>query len=673
MQRIGSFAKGVWVEAGPGARAIADAATGEVIAEAGNDALDVAGMIAYGREVGGPALRAMDFHDRARMLKALALHLNANKKALYDLSFTTGATQVDHGFDVDGGIGTLFVFASKGRREMPEGHVLIDGGFEPLGKSGAFGGQHIYTPRLGVAFHINPFNFPVWGMLEKIAPAFLAGVPSIVKPATATAHVTELAVRLMLEAGVLPDGALQLITGGVGDALNHLDAQDAVTFTGSARTARMLRGHGGLLDRSVPFTAEQDSLNASILGPDAGPDTPEFDLLVKEVVREMTTKAGQKCTAIRRVIVPDAAVQPVIEAVSAKLAKVVVGDPRTDGVRMGSVVSLSQRRDVLEKAAVIAGEAELVFGGQDGFAPAGDLEKGAFVAPHLFHCLDPDAAEQVHGTEAFGPVSTVMGYRDLGHACALANRGQGSLVASLITHDPEVAREVVQGIGAWHGRVYINDRDAAAEATGHGAPMPHLTHGGPGRAGGGEELGGIRAVKHYMQRVAVQGSPTILSAVTGRWVPGAATSTPDGHPFQVRFGDLFPGRTMRTEPRTVTLEDIEQFAHFTGDTFYAHMDEEAAKRNPFFPGRVAHGYLILSFAAGLFVEPNEGPVLANTGLDNLRFLKPLSPGEAIRVDLTVMDKKSRNAEYGEVRWHASVTNQDGEAVAEYELLTMVAK
>ncbi len=673
MQRIGSFAKGVWVEAGPGARAIADAATGEVIAEAGNDTLDVAGMIAYGREVGGPALRAMDFHDRARMLKALALHLNANKQALYDLSFTTGATQADHGFDVDGGIGTLFVFTSKGRREMPEGHVLIDGGFEPLGKSGAFGGQHIYTPRLGVALHINAFNFPVWGMLEKIAPAFLAGVPSIVKPATATAHVTELAVRLMLDAGVLPDGALQLITGGVGDALDHLEAQDAVTFTGSARTARMLRGHGGLLDRSVPFTAEQDSLNASILGPDAGPGTPEFDLLVKEVVREMTTKAGQKCTAIRRVIVPDAAVQPVIEAVSAKLAKVVVGDPRTDGVRMGSVVSLSQRRDVLEKAAVIAGEAELVFGGQDGFAPVGDAQKGAFVAPHLFHCPDPDAAEQVHATEAFGPVSTVMGYRDLGHACALANRGQGSLVASLINHDPEVAREVVQGIGAWHGRVYINNRDSAAEATGHGAPMPHLTHGGPGRAGGGEELGGIRAVKHYMQRVAVQGSPTILSAVTGRWVPGAATSTPDGHPFQVRFGDLAPGRTMRTEQRTVTLEDIEQFAHFTGDTFYAHMDEDAAQRNPFFPGRVAHGYLILSFAAGLFVQPDEGPVLANTGLDNLRFLKPLSPGEAIRVDLTVMDKKSRNADYGEVRWHASVTNQDDEAVAEYELLTMVAK
>ncbi|MEJ6393578.1 phenylacetic acid degradation bifunctional protein PaaZ [Gymnodinialimonas sp. 2305UL16-5] len=673
MQHVGSFAKGAWVASGPGARAIADAATGQVIAEAGNDTLDVAGMIAYGREVGGPGLRALDFHDRARMLKALALHLNANKQALYDLSFTTGATQADHGFDIDGGIGTLFVFASKGRREMPEGHVLVDGTFEPLGKTGSFGGQHIYTPRLGIALHINAFNFPVWGMLEKIAPALLAGVPSIVKPATATAHVTELCVRLMLDAGVLPEGALQLITGGVGDALDHLDAQDTLTFTGSAQTARMLRGHQGLLNRSVPFTAEQDSLNASILGPDARPGAPEFDLFVKEVVREMTTKAGQKCTAIRRILVPQHLVDPLVEGLSSRLARVLVGDPRKEGVRMGSVVSLSQRRDVLEKAQVIAQESELVFGGQDGFNPEGDLEKGAFVAPHLFVCADPDASEQVHATEAFGPVSTIMPYRDVDHAVSLANRGQGSLVASLITHDREVARQVVTGIGAWHGRVYINDRTSMAEATGHGAPMPHLTHGGPGRAGGGEELGGIRAVKHYMQRVAVQGSPDMLSAITGRWLPGAAKTTPPRHPFQMRFGDLTPGLSLHTEPRTITLADIEHFAEFTGDTFYAHMDERAAERNPFFPGRVAHGYLILSFAAGLFVEPNEGPVLANTGLDNLRFVKPLAPGETIRVDLTVMDRKSRNEEYGEVRWHADVTNQDGDAVAEYELLTMVAK
>lgn len=664
MQRVASFGKGAWIAPNGGARAVSDASTGVVIAEAGNDGLDISGMISYARDVGGPALRAMDFHDRARMLKALALHLGAHKQALYDLSFTTGATQADHGFDVDGGIGTLFVFASKGRREMPEGHVLIDGGFEALGRTGAFGGQHIYTPRLGVALHINAFNFPVWGMLEKIAPALLAGVPSIVKPATATCHVTELCVRLMLEAGLLPDGALQLICGGVGDALDHLGPQDAVTFTGSAQTAGIVAAQ---LDRSVRFTAEQDSLNCSILGPDAVPGSPEFDLMVKEVVREMTTKAGQKCTAIRRIIVPEPLLHPLIEGLSARLSRIVVGDPRDEGVRMGPVVSAAQQKDVLAKAAEIGREAECVFEGECA------MERGAFVPPMLFHCADPDRAEAVHAMEAFGPVSTIMGYRDLDHAVTLANRGEGSLVASLMTHDPEVARAVVSGIGAWHGRVYINDRDAAAEATGHGAPMPHLTHGGPGRAGGGEELGGIRAVKHYMQRVAVQGSPSMLSAVTGKWAPGAARAAADGHPFQVTFGELALGRTLRTEPRVITLEDIEKFAHFTGDTFYAHMDEDAAKRNPFFPGRVAHGYLILSFAAGLFVEPAEGPVLANTGLDNLRFLKPVVPGDSIVVDLTVMEKKSRTEDYGEVRWHARVENQDGDAVAEYELLTMVAK
>ncbi len=664
MQRVASFAKGMWEQPGAGARAIADAATGQVIAEAGNDALDVAGMISYAREVGGPALRRMDFHDRARMLKALAVHLSNHKQILYDLSFTTGATQADHGFDVDGGLGTLFVFASKGRREMPEGQVLLDGGFEALGRTGGFGGQHIYTPRLGVALHINAFNFPVWGMLEKIAPAILAGVPSIVKPATATCHVTELCVRLMLDADVLPDGALQLICGGVGDGLSHLGAQDAVTFTGSAVTAEKVRG---ALNGAVRFTAEQDSLNASILGPDAGPGRPEFDILVKEVVREMTTKAGQKCTAIRRIIAPEPLIHPLIEGLSAQLGRCVVGDPRDKGVRMGPVVSKDQRRDVLEAIEALRGEAEVAFQGD---APGGE---GAFVPLTLLHCADPDAAARVHATEAFGPVSTIMGYRDLDHAVALANRGEGSLVASLITHESDVARQVVQGIGAWHGRVYINDRDSMAEATGHGAPMPHLTHGGPGRAGGGEELGGIRAVTHHMQRVAVQGSPSMITAITDRWVPGAATDAAEGHPFRLRFGDLAIGRTLSTPARRITLEDVEHFAAFTGDTFYAHMDDDAARRNPFFPGRVAHGYLILSFAAGLFVDPAEGPVLANTGLDNLRFLKPIVPGDSIAVDLTVMERKSRTPEYGEVRWHAAVRNHDGDAVAEYELLTMVAK
>jgi len=673
MQNIQSYALGRWIDPGEGARPIADAVTGEVFAQAGNDGLEFAGMIDFAKARGGPALRAMTFHQRAKMLKALALRLNENKQLLYDVSFATGATQSDHAIDVDGGIGTLFVYSSKGRRELPDAQVLLDGELEQLGKTGAFLGQHVYTPKQGVAVQINAYNFPVWGMLEKLAPSLLAGVPSIVKPATVSCYVTEACVRLMIESGILPEGALQLVTGNLGNTLDLLDCQDTVTFTGSADTALHLRQTPNLIHNSVAFTAEQDSLNASILGPDAAPGTPEFDLFIKEVSREMTAKAGQKCTAIRRIIAPEGLVQPVIEALSARLSKTMVGDPRAEGVRMGALVSNAQKRDVLEKAGVIATEAERVFGGQDGFAPVGaDAEMGAFVAPTLFHCADPDKAVKVHETEAFGPVSTIMPYRDLSHAVALANRGRGSLVASVITRDPGVAREVALGIGAFHGRLYFNNRDSMAESTGHGSPMPHMVHGGPGRAGGGEELGGIRGVKHFMQRTAVQGSPEILTAIAGNWVPGASKTTEDAHPFTRRFGELAIGQTLRTGARTITLEDIEHFAEFTGDTFYAHMDQAAAERNPFFPGRVAHGYLLLSFAAGLFVEPSEGPVLANTGLDGLRFLKPVVPGDSITVDLTVKEKTPRNEDYGEVRWHVGLTNQEGDKVAEYELLTMVA-
>ncbi|TBX21539.1 phenylacetic acid degradation bifunctional protein PaaZ [Nioella sediminis] len=666
---IRSFAAGEWIAPDSSARMIASAVTGEPMARAGS-ALPVQDMLDYARGVGGPALRAMTFHDRARMLKALALELGKHKQVLYDLSFSTGATQSDHLIDIDGGIGTMFVFASKGRREMPDGHVYLDGEVEQLSRNGTFLGQHIATPLQGVAVHINAFNFPVWGMLEKLAPTLLAGVPAIVKPATATCYVTELAVRIMVESGILPVGALQLVSGGVGDMLDRLGCQDVVSFTGSAQTALALRSNPVILRNSVRFVAEQDSLNASILGPDAIAGTPEFDLFVKEVTREMTTKAGQKCTAIRRIIAPKAAVPALLEALSARLGSTTIGNPQDDGVRMGALVSAAQKADVLEKAALIGAEAERVFGDPDDFAMAGS--KGAFLPPMLFHCADPDGAERVHDTEAFGPVSTVMGYRDLGHAVDLANRGQGSLVASVITHDPAVAREVALGSGAFHGRLYFNNRDSMKESTGHGSPLPHMVHGGPGRAGGGEEMGGIRGVMHYMQRTAIQGSPDILSAIGGTWVPGAQEIEGPAHPFTRRFGDLAIGETIHTDPRVVTLEDIEHFAHFTGDTFYAHMDEEAAKRNPFFPGRVAHGYLLLSFAAGLFVEPNEGPVLANTGLDGLRFMKPVQAGDAIKVRLTVKKKTRRNDEYGEVRWHATLTNQDDEMVAEYELLTMVA-
>ncbi|WP_071674116.1 phenylacetic acid degradation bifunctional protein PaaZ [Nioella nitratireducens] len=669
---IRSFAAGAWIAPDESARMIASAVTGEPMARAGA-ALPVQEMLDHARNVGGPALRKMTFHDRARMLKALAMDLGKHKDALYDLSFNTGATQSDHLIDIDGGIGTMFVFASKGRREMPDGHVYLDGEVEQLSRTGAFLGQHVCTPLQGVAVHINAFNFPVWGMLEKLAPTLLAGVPAIVKPATATCYVTELAVKIMLESGILPDGALQFVAGGVGDMLDRLTCQDVVSFTGSAATAQALRSNDNIMRNSVRFVAEQDSLNASILGPDAAPGTPEFDLFVKEVSREMTAKAGQKCTAIRRILVPQGREQAVIEALSARLAKTVIGDPRAESTRMGALVSAAQKADVLEKIKLIGAEAERVFGDPDAFEVRGaDADKGAFLPPMLFHCADPDAAERVHDTEAFGPVSTVMGYRDMAHAVALANKGQGSLVASLITHDPAVAREVVLGAGAFHGRIYINDRDSMKESTGHGSPLPHMVHGGPGRAGGGEELGGVRGVMHYMQRTAIQGSPQMLSAIGGTWVPGAKEIEGPTHPFTRRFGALAIGETLYTAPRTITLDDIEHFAKFTGDTFYAHMDEDAAARNPFFPGRVAHGYLLLSFAAGMFVEPNEGPVLANTGLDGLRFMKPVQAGDSIKVRLTVKTKTKRNEEYGEVRWHVTLTNQNDELVAEYDLLTMNA-
>ncbi|WP_292290095.1 phenylacetic acid degradation bifunctional protein PaaZ [Marivita sp.] len=673
VQNIQSFIAGSWTPPDSSARDIRDAVTGEVIARAGRDHVDSGALIDHAVQVGAPALRALTFHDRARMLKALALYLQDRKQVLYDLSFSTGATQKDHLIDVDGGIGTMLVIASKGRREMPDGHVYIDGGVEQLSRGGSFVGQHVCTPLQGVAVHINAFNFPVWGMLEKLAPTLLAGMPAIVKPATTTCYVTEACVRMMLESGILPDGSLQLVTGGLGDFLDHLGPQDVVSFTGSADTAFSLRSAPNLLRNSVRFVAEQDSLNASILGPDAVAGTPEFDLFVTEVHREMTTKAGQKCTAIRRIIAPRAQVDAVIAAVSERLRETVIGDPRDPATGMGALVSDAQRRDVLDKCATLGAEAERVFGDPDEFAVHGaNATKGAFLPPMLYHCADPDAASHVHDTEAFGPVATIMGYRDLNHAMALANRGQGSLVASIVTHDPQVARDVVLGAGAYHGRLYFNNRDSMAEATGHGSPLPHMVHGGPGRAGGGEELGGVRGVLHYMQRTAVQGSPDVIAAVTGQWLPGATTTEGPAHPFRRSFDALRIGDTLHTAEREVKLADIEHFADFTGDTFYAHMDDDAARRNPFFPGRVAHGYLLLSFAAGLFVDPDEGPVLANTGLDNLRFQKPVSAGDRIKVQLTVKAKTPRTDTYGEVRWQVILRNQDDDPVADYELLTMNA-
>lgn len=670
---VSSYAAGQWVKPGAGARNIASAVTGEVIASAGNDALDVQAMLDHARNVGGPALRKMGFHERAKMLKALAQHLTEHKQKLYDISFATGATQGDHGFDIDGGIGTLFVYASKGRRELPDGHVLLDGDIEEFSRHGTFKGQHIYTPMQGVAVHINAYNFPVWGMLEKLAPTLLGGMPAIVKPATATSYVTELCVKLMIESGLLPEGAVQLVAGGTGDMLDRLTCQDVVSFTGSAETALHLRATPAILKNAVRFTAEADSLNASILGPDAEPGTPEFDLFVKEVQREMIVKAGQKCTAIRRIIAPEAHVEAVIDALRERLAKTVIGDPAAEGTRMGALVSTGQRADVLEKIAILGTEAERVIGDPDNFEVVGaDRDKGAFLPPMLYHCADPDGSTKVHETEAFGPVSTIMGYRDLDHAIDLANRGQGSLVTSLISNDPDTAIKVAVGAGAYHGRIYINNRTSMKESTGHGAPLPHMIHGGPGRAGGGEEMGGIRGVKHFMQRTAIQGSPDMLQAIGNQFVPGATETPAPAHPFTRTFTELEIGETITTDAREITLDDIEHFATFTGDTFYAHMDAEAAKRNPFFPDRVAHGYLLLSFAAGLFVEPNEGPVLANTGLDDLRFMQPVVAGDSIHVKLTVKRKTRRTDDYGEVRWHVTILNQDEALVATYTLLTMNA-
>jgi oxepin-CoA hydrolase / 3-oxo-5,6-dehydrosuberyl-CoA semialdehyde dehydrogenase len=668
---LNSYAAGRWVAPSGRLTDLKSAVDGRVVARLGAE-LDFAAMTAHARTVGGPALRAMTFHQRAAMLKGLAQYLNERREALYELSYDTGATKTDSMIDIDGGIGTMFVYASKGRRELPDDVIFVEPGIEQFGKAGSFLGQHVATSLQGVAVHINAFNFPVWGMLEKLSPTLLAGVPAIVKPASATAWLAEAAFRMMIESGLLPEGAVQFVAGSTGDLIDRLGSQDVVSFTGSAATAGMLRGNRNLLDNAVRFVAEQDSLNATILGPDAAPGTPEFDTFVREVHREMTAKAGQKCTAIRRILVPAAHKESVIAAISDRLAKTPVGDPRAEGTRMGALASLAQREDVLEKARLIGTEARCVFGG-DGFAPAGvDVEAGAFVSPMLFACDDPDGAEKVHSVEAIGPVSTVMAYRDLDHATALANRGAGSLVASVFTHDPAVARQVVIASGAFHGRLYFANRDTGKEATGHGSPLPHLVHGGPGRAGGGEEMGGIRGVMHYMQRTAIQASPDLLAGITRSFVKGSTTLKKDVHPFRMSFGELEIGHTLETATREVTLSDIEHFAEFTGDNFYAHMDEEAAKANPFFPGRVAHGYLILSFAAGLFVDPAPGPVLANYGLDNLRFTKPVSPGDTLKVRLTAKEKTLRNPGHGEVRWDVAVTNQDGEQVATYELLTMNA-
>ena len=663
-----NYARDQWIP-GDGASLadIASAIDGSLVARTGSGGIDFATMLDHARNVGGPALRKLTFHERARIIKGLCLAILACKEELYELNYLTGATRKDGWIDIEGGAGTLLSFSSKGRRELPDAHVLLDGQLEPLSKGGTFVGQHIYTPLQGAAVHINAFNFPVWGMLEKLAPTLLAGMPAIVKPASSTAYLCEAAFRVMIDSGLLPPGAVQLIVGGVGDLFDHLSGQDVVSFTGSASTALKLRSHPVVQRESVRFVAEQDSLNASLLGPDAAPGTPEFDLFVKEVVNEMTVKAGQKCTAIRRAMAPVQHLDAVEAAIRQRLQSTKVGDPRDKDSRMGALVSCAQRDDVRGQIAKLtAAGARIVSGNPD--ASTG-VTGGAFMEPILLRTDDPWQSSAVHDVEAFGPVSTVMPYRDMADAIALANRGMGSLALSLFTHSPDAARDFIQGAAAYHGRMLVLNRDNAAESTGHGSPLPVLVHGGPGRAGGSEEMGGVRGVKHYMQRTAIQSTPAMIAAISEQYIPGGPKHEIAQHPFRRRMSELEIGDTLKTKSRTVTLEDIEHFAHFTGDTFYAHMDEEAAKASPIFEGRVAHGYLILSFAAGLFVDPDPGPVLANTGLENLKFLTPLYPGDSMRVELTVRSKSLKSEETGVVRWAVEIFNQKDEMVATYDLLT----
>ena len=672
--KLGNLVLDRWVDGDGDGNLLTSAVSGDPLASITSAGLDFGDILRHARKVGGANLRKLTFHERGEMLKALAQYLMEHKTEFYELSTQTGATRNDSWIDIDGGISTLFVFSSKGRREMPNDFVYLDGPPERISKNGTFTAQHVFTPKLGAAVHINAFNFPCWGMLEKLAPTLLAGVPAIVKPASSTAYLTELMVRRINASGLLPDGALQLICGGVGDLFDHLNCQDTIAFTGSKKTAEFLQQHPRVVGQSVAFTAETDSLNSSILGPDAVPGTPEFDLYIKEVTREMTSKAGQKCTAIRRIIAPAAIAGEVVEALSTALGKIRIGNPGNKDVDMGALASQGQRDEVRDRVAELSQQADLVYGGTSDFDVIdADAAKGAFFMPTLLHCQKPLTSSAVHSVEAFGPVSTVLPYDSLDEAIELSRLGEGSLAGSIITNDDEIARELVIGTAAYHGRMVIINRHCAGESTGHGSPLPHLIHGGPGRAGGGEEMGGVRGVLHYMQRTAIQGAPQTLTTIGRRWINGADEVDPGVHPFRKTFEQLAIGDTLLTSAREVTLEDIQHFAEFTGDTFYAHTDEEAAAKNPFFEGRVAHGYLIVSFAAGLFVDPDFGPVLANYGVDDLRFAQPVNYGDTLRVRLACKQKTLRaGTGYGEVRWDAEVTNQDDEVVAQYDVLTMVA-
>lgn len=674
MQQLTSYLAGQWVMGRGKERTINHAISGEALYQVTSEGLDMAQARHFAIESGGAALRALTFVQRAAMLKAVAKHLLANKETFYEISAQTGATRADSWVDIEGGIGTLFAYAGMGNRELPDDVLWPEDEMIPLSKQGGFAARHVLTSKSGVALHINAFNFPCWGMLEKLAPTWLAGMPAIIKPGTASAQLTQVMVKSIVDSGLVPEGAISLICGGVGNLFDLLDEQDVVTFTGSASTGQKLRCHSNIIARSVPFTMEADSLNCCVLGEDVAAEQPEFTLFIREVVREMTAKAGQKCTAIRRVIVAQDQLENVIQALKAKLEKIQPGDPAQEGVKMGALVSLEQRDDVQSKVnQLVAVGCQIVIGGKaDGSHP------GAFFPPTLLLCQQPDETPAVHELEAFGPVATVMPYHDSEHAMALARAGQGSLAGTLVTASGDIARQFVLGAARAHGRIQVLNQESSVESTGHGSPLPMLVHGGPGRAGGGEELGGLRAVKHYMQRTAIQGSPSMLAAVSKQWCYGAAVQESPVHPFRKHFDELEIGESLLTARRTITEADIVNFANLSGDHFYAHVDKIGAAES-FFGERVAHGYFVVSAAAGLFVDPGVGPVIANYGMENLRFIEPVKIGDTLQVRLTCKrktakpQKSTEDKPVGVVEWAVEVLNQDKQSVALYSILTLVAR
>ncbi|MBK7888242.1 MAG: phenylacetic acid degradation bifunctional protein PaaZ [Bacteroidetes bacterium] len=678
MNKLQNYYCGKWVSGEGDGQTLYNAINGGIIATASSKGLDFAKMLDYGRTTGGHQFRKMTFHERGRMLKALALHLGTKKEDFYKISWATGATRVDSWIDIEGGIGNLFANSSL-RRQFPNETFCLEGDMVKLSKNGTFIGHHICVPREGVAIHINAFNFPVWGMLEKIAVNLMAGVPAVVKPATITSFLTEAVVKEIVASGILPEGSLQLICGSANGILDHVSSQDVVTFTGSASTGKMLKAHPRLLEEAVPFNMESDSLNCMVLGTDVQPGMPEFDIFIKEVQKEITVKAGQKCTAVRRIMVPENLIEDVQIALGKRLASTTIGDPNVEGVRMGALASKSQVQEVREKVQLLSKQQEIVYGSLDKMeVMGGDTERGAFFSPILMLNKDPFKNTDCHEVEPFGPVSTLMPYKTINDAIELAKMGKGSLVSSIITADDKIAREYVLGAACMHGRILVLNNDCAKESTGHGSPMPMLTHGGPGRAGGGEEMGGMRGVFHYLNRVAIQGSPTSLTNITGVYQSGGKQVEDVKHPFKKHFEELTIGETLITHKHTVSEADIVNFANVSGDNFYAHMDATSLE-GTIFTQRVAHGYFVLSKAAGLFVDAKKGPVMLNYGLEECRFTKPVYPGMTIGVRLTVKEKvdtEKRTPEdiaKGIVKWLVDVYDETGETVAIATILTMVRK